>query len=52
MITPEMLELVNEQGERVLEKGTFRLTVGGASPGSRSTVLGAPRPATAELEVR
>jgi beta-glucosidase len=47
-----MLEVVNEQGERVLEKGTFKVTVGGASPGSRSAALGAPRPATAEPEVR
>ena len=39
-ITPEMMQLVNEQGERVLESGDFRIYLGGSSPGNRSTELG------------
>jgi beta-glucosidase len=50
-ITPEMLMLVNDEGERVLEPGRFRLTVGGSSPGPHAAALGAPEPATVEFEV-
>ncbi len=39
-ITPEMMELVNNEGERVLESGEFRIYIGGSSPGKRSTELG------------
>jgi beta-glucosidase len=39
-ITPEMMELVNEKGERVMESGEFRIHIGGSSPGTRSTDLG------------
>jgi beta-glucosidase len=51
-ITPGMMELVNEQGQRVLEPGRFRVTVGGASPGPRAVALGAPTPATLEYTVQ
>jgi beta-glucosidase len=40
-ITPEMMKLVNEKGERVLEKGDFKVYVGGSSPAQRSLDLGA-----------
>ncbi|WP_229793715.1 glycoside hydrolase family 3 C-terminal domain-containing protein [Salinimicrobium marinum] len=39
-ITPEMMELVNDEGERVLESGNFKIYLGGSSPGNRSTELG------------
>ena len=39
-ITPHMMELVNVNGERVLEKGDFRVHIGGSSPGVRSKELG------------
>ncbi len=45
------LALVDDDGNRVLEPGRFRITVGGSSPGERSRRLGAPKPAEAELEV-
>ncbi|MDZ7723754.1 MAG: glycoside hydrolase family 3 C-terminal domain-containing protein [candidate division KSB1 bacterium] len=35
-ITPDLLKLVNETGERVLESGDFTLFIGGAPPLSRS----------------
>jgi beta-glucosidase len=45
------MQFVNEAGERVLEPGQFRLTVGGASPGPRAEALGSPKPATALFRV-
>ncbi|MFO8007157.1 MAG: glycoside hydrolase family 3 C-terminal domain-containing protein, partial [Candidatus Brocadiia bacterium] len=48
-ITPEMMELVDEEGERVLEPGTFTVRVGGCSPGTRGAQLGAPEPAAASF---
>ena len=40
-ITPRMMELVTETGDRVIEPGTFTVTVGGCSPGPRGQSLGA-----------
>lgn len=45
-ITPEMMQLIDEEGNAVLEPGSFTVTVGGSSPGARSRALGAPRPVT------
>jgi beta-glucosidase len=39
-ITPELMELVNNDGEHVLESGEFRVMIGGSSPGQRSIELG------------
>jgi beta-glucosidase len=50
-VTPEMLAIVNDEGEAVVEPGRFRLTVGGASPGARAVALGAPKPAEAVVTV-
>ena len=43
-ITQKMLEIVNGQGESILEPGEFKITIGGASPGPRSIELGAAQP--------
>ena len=51
-ITPEMMSLVNEDGDSVLEPGQFKVTVGGCSPGKRSVVLGASHPAHATFILR
>jgi beta-glucosidase len=40
-ITPEMMEMVNDKGDRVLEAGQFKVSIGGSLPGNRSVVLGA-----------
>jgi beta-glucosidase len=40
-VSPEMMKLVNDDGERVLEAGEFRIIVGGCSPSERGTALGA-----------
>jgi beta-glucosidase len=51
-VAPERLELVLDSGERVLEKGDFEITVGGASPGARAVALGAPTPVVGRFAVR
>ena len=51
-LTPRHLELVDDAGKRLLESGTFTVTVGGASPGDRAVALGGSEPATARLVVR
>ena len=50
-ITPAMMELYSLAGEPVLEPGSFTVTVGGASPGKRSSALGAPKPLRATFEL-
>ena len=39
-ITPEMMELVNEEGGRILEKGAFKVYIGGSTPSKRNIELG------------
>ncbi len=39
-ITPEMLLLVNHDGESILEPGEFKIYIGPASPGKRAVELG------------
>ncbi|MCP4397890.1 MAG: glycoside hydrolase family 3 protein [bacterium] len=46
-ISPEMLALVDNEGNHLLEPGEFRVTIGGSSPGERSRQLGAPAPVSA-----
>jgi beta-glucosidase len=50
-ITPEMLSLFNDKGEKVLEKGHYRISVGGSSPGKRSLELGAAEMAETVISV-
>lgn len=51
-LTPEMLELVDDEGSRRRIPGRVRVTVGGASPGSRAQELGILPPVQAELVLR
>jgi len=39
-ITPEMMEMINDKGERVLEPGQFKVSIGGSLPTARSKALG------------
>ncbi|HEV8247837.1 MAG TPA: glycoside hydrolase family 3 N-terminal domain-containing protein [Polyangiaceae bacterium] len=50
-VTPEMMSVVNEEGERVVRPGTYTLRIGGSSPGERSQELGAPKMAKASFSV-
>lgn len=40
-ISPEIMQMVNEKGERVIESGEFKIYIGGAVPSKRSADLGA-----------
>ncbi len=51
-ITSEMLELINEQGESILEKGDFTITIAGSLPTNRAAQLGAAQPVTSRLTLR
>ncbi len=50
-ITPEMMQLIQEDGRAVLEKGFFTVTAGGCCPHPRGAVLGAAQPASARFEL-
>ena len=48
-VTPGMMSFYDEDGKLTLEKGDFRLELGGCSPGSRGKILGAPDSVKAEF---
>ncbi len=51
-ISPAMMEIVNEQGERVLDRGEFTVSLGGSLPGTRSVALGAAPAATGKFVLK
>jgi beta-glucosidase len=51
-VDPSMLEVVNEQGKRVLNPGKHEIYIAGAAPLARSVDLGAPHPVSATLAVK
>ncbi len=50
-LPPDALAFINDAGEPQTEPGTFRLTVGGCSPGARGVALGAAEAVLGEFEV-
>jgi beta-glucosidase len=50
-LTPKDLSLIDEQGKRLLEPGTFIVTVGGSQPDARSVALMGQAPLSVEFEV-
>jgi len=50
-VTPRMMELVTDAGQRVIEPGRFTVRVGGVSPGTRGQALGAAALAEAHFSV-
>ena len=48
-ITTDMLQTFDDDGNLLLEKGTFRVTIGGASPGQRVVALGGAKALSAEF---
>ncbi|MEL7121860.1 MAG: glycoside hydrolase family 3 N-terminal domain-containing protein, partial [Bacteroidota bacterium] len=50
-ITPEMMQMVNEKGERLIEAGEFKVYIGGSSPSEVNEALGASKGATASFTV-
>ncbi|MFP4090377.1 MAG: glycoside hydrolase family 3 C-terminal domain-containing protein [Cyclobacteriaceae bacterium] len=51
-ITPEMMQIVNEEGESIIEKGDFKIYLGSGTPNPRSQALGASKPVEAVFTVR
>jgi beta-glucosidase len=51
-ITPQILSLVNDLGESVNHKGTFRFYIGGSLPSKRSLALGASEGVNTSLVVK
>jgi beta-glucosidase len=50
-LTPRDLTMVNDRGQRVLEPGRFRATIGGSQPDPRSTELTGATPLAIEFDV-
>ena len=51
-ITPEMMQIVDEKGERHIEPGKFKVQVGGSVPSQRSLALGASQWQETVFEVK
>ena len=51
-ITPDMLKLIDEQGDSILEKGDFTLTISGSLPTERAIELGATQPVSTKLTLK
>lgn len=50
-INQNQLELADEEGEKQLEAGEFKITVAGSAPGKRSRELGTSEPVETILRV-
>ena len=50
-LTPELLKVVNIEGEKVWRKGMYKIFLGNASPGDLSLKLGAALPKEAMIEL-
>ncbi len=51
-VTPRMMELVNDNGDRVLESGDFKVTIAGSSPAPVAQTLGAATPASIQFTMK
>ena len=52
VVSPDMLNQINEKGEKELKKGGYQLSVGGSLPTKRSLALGASPALSKTLSVR
>jgi beta-glucosidase len=43
-ITPELMQIIDGEGQPIIEKGEFKVTIGAACPTPRSISMGAPQP--------
>lgn len=50
-ITPDMLELIDDEGKEHIEPGEFKVTIGGSSPAAVSQKRGAPTPVSAVFKL-
>ena len=51
-ISPEMLTLVDANGETVFQTGNVRMIIGGSSPGARTELLGGAKPSEIILTLK
>jgi beta-glucosidase len=51
-ITPDMMKLVNEDGQSVLNSGEIKVSIAGSLPSARSEELGAAKPVEASFTVK
>ena len=51
-LAPEDMEIVNDEGQRVMQKGAVSVTIAGCSPSSVNATLGAATSATATFDLR
>jgi beta-glucosidase len=52
VIAADKMNLINEEGQSILEPGEFKVTIGGCSPSQRAVDLGASSPLVAVFEVQ
>ncbi len=52
VITPAMMQEINDHSDAEIAAGRYTVTVAGASPGARSIALGASKPAVCTFSVR
>lgn len=50
-ISPEMLELIDEEGQSIIEKGDFTISISGSLPSQRALDLGASKPVQLVLTI-
>ena len=51
-ITPDMMKLVNDQGQSVLNSGNIKISIGESLPSKRSEELGAAKPVESMLTIQ
>jgi len=51
-ITPKLMQMVDDEGKRVIEKGEFKIIIGSACPAQRSVDLGAAQPVETVLLIK
>lgn len=51
-ITPDLMKIINENGQNILPSGPVKIIIGDSSPGSRSEILGASKHLETALEVK
>ena len=51
-VTPQMMELVTETGNKIIEPGDFKVYIAGSTPSELSTKLGSTAPAAIVFNVR
>ncbi len=51
-ITPDMMKIINEEGESLINSGQIKVSIAGSLPSNRSVELGAAKPAVTLLTIK